>query len=169
MGGWLFIILLYLIGSVILIVELFLPAYGLLGVVGVGVLIYALYETFMLNQAAGLVGLVSLAIVLPAGLVFAVKNWHRSFIGRRISPPNRKLTEEDRMPVNELEPLVGRLGRSLTPLRPVGTCVFDGRRVECKAEYGMIERDVPVEGVRLVDRTLSVRPVDASEGEAGQA
>jgi membrane-bound ClpP family serine protease len=79
-------------------------------------------------------------------------------MGRYISPPNPVLGEKDRMPVAELEQFVGRVGRTLTPLRPVGTCEFEGRRVECLAEYGMIERNVRVEGVRLVDRSLSVKP-----------
>ena len=162
MADWFVIALLYVIGSVILISELFLPAHGLLGMVGVGVLGFGVYKTFMFSPAAGLVGLVVLAIILPTGLIVSVRNWHRTPIGRRISPPNPELTEKDRMPVDDTRVLIGRLGRSLTPLRPVGTCLFDGRRVECTAEYGMIEKDVEVEGVRLVDRTLSVRPVRSS-------
>ncbi len=165
MSDWLGIGFLYLLGSVILISELFLPAHGLLGVVGVGVLGYGVYETFMVSQAAGLIGLVALAVLLPTGLVVSVKNWHRLPVGRRISPPNPKLTARDRMPVEDLEPLIGRVGRSLTPLRPVGTCLFDGRRVECKAEHGMIEKDVRVEALRLVDRTVSVRAVSPPADE----
>jgi len=159
MADWLGIVLLYLGGCVLLIFELFLPAHGLLGVVGLGVLIYALYETFAVSEVAGLLGLAALAVMLPVGLVVAVKNWHRMPVGRRILPPNPVLTGKDRMPVESIEPLVGRVGRSLTPLRPVGTCLFDGQRVECTAEHGMIEKDVEVQGVRLIDRTLSVRPV----------
>lgn len=169
MGDWLGIIALYVVGSVILIAELFLPAHGLLGLVGVGVLGYGLYETFLLDAAAGLAGLVVLAIILPTGLIIAVKNWHRMPVGRRISPPNPKLTDKHRMPVDDLKPLIGRRGRSLTLLRPVGTCIFDGRRVECKAEHGMIARNVEVEALRLIDRTLSVRPVSSAADDAQNA
>ena len=159
MPDWLGIALLYLVGSVILISELFLPAHGMMGLVGLGVLAYAVYETFMISAGAGLAGLAALAVLLPAGLIVAVRNWHRMPMGRRISPPNPKLTDKDRMPTEELERLVGRVGRSVTLLRPVGTCVFDGERVECTSEHGIIEKNVAVEAVRLVDRTLSVRAV----------
>lgn len=161
MADWLGITLLYVVGCVLLISELFLPAHGLLGLVGLGLLGYGLYETFLVSQAAGLIGMVALVVMLPTGLIVAVRNWHRMPVGRRIIPPNPQLKAEDRMPVDDLRPLIGRLGRSLTPLRPVGTCVFDGQRVECTSEHGMIERNIEVEAVRLVDRTVSVRPVSS--------
>ncbi len=158
MAEWLGISLYVTIGVVLLVLEFFLPAHGLIGVVGVGVLGYAIYLMFCESQTAGVIGLVSVIVGLPVLLVVSVKYWHRTPMGRYISPPNPVLTEQDRMPVAELERLVGRVGRTLTPLRPVGTCEFDGRRIECLAEYGMIERNVRVEGVRLVDRSLSVKP-----------
>ena len=77
MGDWLGITLLYVVGCVLLIAELFLPAHGLLGLVGVGLLGYGLYETFLVSQAAALIGLVALVVMLPTGLVVAVRNWHR--------------------------------------------------------------------------------------------
>lgn len=169
MSEWVLIAFLYLAGSAILIAELFLPAHGLLGLVGIAMLGFGLYETFLISETVGLLGLVILAVVLPVGLVVSIRTWHRTPVGRRISPPNPQLTMQDRMPVSEMEALVGTVGRSLTPLRPVGTCVFDGRRVECKAEYGMIERDVEVEGIRLVDRTLSVRRVNHSPDDVTKA
>jgi len=169
MPDWLGIALLYLVGSAILISELFLPAHGMMGWVGLGVLRYAVWQTFTINEVAGLAGLVALVVMLPAGLIIAVRNWHRMPIGRRISPPNPKLTDRDRMPVKEFERLVGRVGRSVTLLRPVGTCVFDGQRVECTAEHGIIEKDVAVEAVRLVDRTLSVRAVASPAHDAQNA
>jgi len=165
MTDWLGIGLLYLVGCTLLIVELFLPAHGLLGLIGLGMLGYGLYQTYMQSELVGLISMVILAILLPTGLVFSVKNWYRTPVGRRISPPNPKLTAEDRMPVEQLKSMIGSKGKSLTLLRPVGTCEFDGKRVECTAEYGMIEKNMEVEAVRLVDRTVSVRPV--SSGESG--
>jgi len=149
----------YGLGSAILISELFLPAHGLLGAVGLGMLGYGLYRTFLVSEVAGLAGLAVLAVVLPVGLVMSVRYWHRTPVGRRISPPNPRLRDEDRMPIEPLAALIGRRGRSLTPLRPVGICEFDGRRVECKAEHAVIEAGEPVEAVRLADRTLCVRAV----------
>jgi membrane-bound serine protease (ClpP class) len=152
----------YLLGVALLIIELFLPAHGFIGLVGLGVLVYGLYLTYAVSAIAGLIGLIVLAIIVPTGLWFAIKYWHRTPLGRRISPPNPDLTPRDRMPVEDYKHLVGRVGKSLTPLRPVGMCEFDGRRIECLSEHGMIERSVKVVGVRMVDRSLSVRAVSES-------
>jgi membrane-bound serine protease (ClpP class) len=157
------IALLYLVGMVLLIIELFLPAHGLLGLVGVGVLGFAIYETYVRSEMAGLVGLGAVAVLLPVGLVISVKFWHRTPVGRRVSPPNPVLTERDRMPVEDLRKLIGTRGKTMTLLRPVGMCLFNGRRVECTSEQGVIETGVEVEAIRLVDRTLSVRPVQSPE------
>lgn len=159
MSDWIGISLLYLVGTIIVIAEIFVPAGGLMAVVGVLVLGFALFETFLISSMAGLIGLVAIIVLLPTGTIIAVKNWHKTPVGRRLSPPNPVLTVQDRLPVNELETLVGKVGRALTTLRPVGTCEFDGRRVECTSEYGMIARGAKVEAVRLVDRTVSVRKV----------
>ena len=151
--------IIYLLGAILVVVEIFVPAHGAMAVVGLGVLAYALVQTFMLSSIAGLIMLAALAVILPTMAIIAVKTWHRTFIGRRMSPPNPVLTDEDRLSIEPLRMLIGRPGRALTPLRPVGTCEFDGKRVECMAELGMIDKDTEVEAVGLVDRTVSVRPV----------
>lgn len=156
-GNWLGVGFLYLLGSALLIAELFLPAHGLLSLVGLGALGFALYETYAVNPNLALLCLIGLVILVPIGLVYSVKNWHRTPIGRRISPPNPKLSDRDRMPVEDLSRFIGRTGRSVTPLRPVGMCLFDGRRFECTTEGGMIPKDTEVEVIGLVDRTLAVR------------
>lgn len=162
MTDWLGIGTLYLVGCALLIIELFLPAHGLLGLIGLAMLGYGLYETYMQSELVGLISMVILAILLPTGLVLSVKHWHKTPVGRRISPPNPNLTAEDRMPVEQMKAMIGSKGKSLTLLRPVGTCEFNGKRVECTAEYGMIEKNVEVEAVRIKDRTISVRPVSTS-------
>ena len=162
MSDWLGLVVIYLLGAILIVVEIFVPAHGMLAVVGLAVLGYAVVQTFVLSQIAGLVALIALAILLPTLAIIAVKTWHRTFIGRRISPPNPVLTDEDRLPIESLQGLMGKTGRALTLLRPVGTCEFDGQRVECMSEYGMIDKDTEVEAVGLVDRTVSVRPVSRS-------
>ena len=153
------IAILYGVGVLLLVGDLFLPSHGVLTLASFGMLGYALYLTFQISGRAGAIGSVVLATGVPTVLVYAVKVWHRTPIGRLISPPNPVLTEADRLPLADLKALIGTTGRSVTLLRPVGTCLFDGQRVECVAEQGMITAHTPVEAVRLSDRTLVVRAV----------
>ena len=159
MTEWIPIALLYLLGMALMIAELFLPAHGLLGLIGLAILGFGIYETYNRNEIAGLLGAAAAVVLLPIGLVISVKTWHRTPVGRRISPPNPVLTERDRMPVEDLRRFIGQVGRTATLLRPVGMCIFDGQRVECASEQGVIGPGVEVRAIQLVDRTLSVRPI----------
>ena len=158
MDEWLKIAILYGIGAVVLGVEMFVPSQGVLFVLGMGLFGWGLYEAFAISFNAGVATTVALMIVLPTAFVIAVRNWHRTPIGRRISPPNPKLTEADRLPTSDLEALLGQTGRTITMLRPVGICDFAGRRVESSSEAGLIAAGVQVQAVRLSDRTVVVRP-----------
>ncbi len=65
------------------------------------------------------------------------------------------------MPVNlELEQLRGKVGRTLSSLRPAGVVDFDGRRIDTLTEGMMVE---PGQWVRCIDvkaGRVIVRPVD---------
>ena len=120
---------------------------------------------FRINSIAGYVSVLVAAIVVPSLIVTAVNMWHRTPLGRRISPPNPRLTDADKgVDVTKLGPLVGTIGRTITPLRPVGTCEFDGRRVECVAEMGLIQAGQSVRAVRIEGREVVVRPQPAESG-----
>jgi len=161
------LLLLYAVGIALLVAEIFLPSHALLSLAGVAFLGWAVYRTFVMSEPAGYVAIVALAILLPTATVLAVRHWHRTPIGRRISPPNPVLTEEDiGARVDLLRPLVGQVGTTLTPLRPVGECRFGDRKLECVAESGMIARGVPVRAVGIVNMSLAVRPLEEGGGAA---
>ena len=66
----------------------------------------------------------------------------------------------------KLSPYIGKVGRSLSQLRPVGTCEFDGERLECIAEMGVIDRDQRVKAIAVRGRNLSVAPADDTPATA---
>ena len=160
MENWGLITILYLVGLVVLVAELFIPSHGLLGLLSAGLWGYAVVLTFGVSRPAGMAALISVAVVAPVFIWLWAKYWPRPAGGRRSSPRIGVLPAEDRMPGAELEALVGRTGRTLGDLRPVGLAMFEGKRIECRAEYGVINRDVEVRGLRVVDRTLEVRPTE---------
>ncbi len=152
------LILLFAMAAVVLVLEIFIPSYGILSILGFGILIGAIVKTFdFYGSTAGGFAVLGSAVCLPAGAYIAVKTWPNTKIGRLIAPPNPVYTESDLGPdLDGLRTLVGRTGRSLSPLRPVGTCEFDGRRVQCVGESGMIDAGKTVRAVGLRGRTLEV-------------
>jgi membrane-bound ClpP family serine protease len=157
MSGIGILILLYAVGVLLLVAEIFIPSHGILTVAALGFLIYAVVKTFDYGRGVGSFAVMACLIFIPAFAYFAVKVWHRTPLGKRISPPNPvHQIEETSVPLADLRALIGRTGKTISPLRPVGVCEFGGKRVSCVAEMGMIEAGVTVEGVGIKGASLTV-------------
>lgn len=146
-------------GVLLLMADIFLPSHGILTVSALGLLIWGIARTFHYGGSnAGLMALLGCVLFLPAFAYGAVRVWPKTPIGRRIAPPNPVVTAYDSaIPTAELEALLGRTGRAVSQLRPVGICEFDGQRFSCVTEFGVIEPDTPVVAVRLAGANLAVR------------
>jgi membrane-bound serine protease (ClpP class) len=152
------IALLFAAGALVLIAELFIPSHGLLTFVGIGLLIAGVVQTFRFGgEKAGTISILACLVTLPAFAVAAVKIWPKTWVGRRVAPPNPVVTSRDTsVPIEEISRYIGQTGKAVSPLRPVGICEFDGRRVSCIAEFGMLEVGAVVEGVRVIGAQLVV-------------
>lgn len=157
---------------VIFLAELFVPSGGLLGVASVcslvlGIVFLSLYST-TLGLVAGIIAL----IAAPFFFGIAVRLWPQSPIGRLLThhdaqaPLTRaaKGVEDvddagDPADSNDKQ-LVGHSGRAVTDLRPIGTCLIDGKRTECLAEGGMIRAGSNVKVVSVDGMQVKVRAVE---------
>lgn len=152
------IFMLFAAGTLVLIAELFIPSHGILTVLGIGLLVAGVVQTFRhAGEQAGAMAALGCLVGLPLFAFAAVKIWPRTWVGRRIAPPNPTFaTRDSSVPVEEITRYIGVTGRSVTQLRPVGICDFEGRRVPCIAEFGLIEAGILVEGVRVAGSNLAV-------------
>jgi len=157
------LIILFAAGILMLVAEIFIPSHGVLSVVGIGFLIAGVVQTFQYaGRTAGLISIFANMVFVPAFAFLAIKYWPKTPIGKRIAPPNPIFTEHDTsVPVAELSRLVGRRGRTVTPLRPVGIGMFDGHRVSCVAEFGMIEAGKAIQATRVSGSSVAVEEVAA--------
>ena len=152
--GLLTVVGLLALGFILLFLEVFVPG-GVLGVLGALAMIYACYLAFGLSAGWGsaAVGLSVLVAVLAVRLVA------RSRIGKQLvlsdfGAPDWKAAEAG------LAALVGREGRTLTPLRPAGLAEIDERRIDVVADSELIPAGVrvrvsEVEGNRVVVEAVS--------------
>lgn len=156
------LLVLYVAGVATLVADIFLPSHAILTALGVGLLGVAIYRTFQISDTAGWIGLTSCIIVLPTSAYIGVKNWYRTPFGKRIAPPNPTLTAEHIGPdLSVLHEMIGQSGRAVSTLRPIGICDFQGHRLSCVAESGMIDSTAKVIGVGIRGTNLMVRTMDA--------
>ncbi len=151
---------LYFACAVLIIAEVFIPSAGLLSIGAAACLITGIFLFFTHSTTAGLFGVVLAIVLVPLSLVAGFKTLSRTRWGKKIvlTPADRQ-KDDATQDFSELTKLVGRTSTVISSLRPTGICEFDGKRVECIAEYGYIDtgksvRVLAVEGARLKVREL---------------
>jgi membrane-bound serine protease (ClpP class) len=149
-------------GFLLLAAELFVPTGGVLFVLAVSGIALGVALTFLHGPTAGLCTMVGVFVAAPVFGALMMRIWPRTPLGKRffLTAPDENATVSA-LPVNqELEQLKGRIGRTLSALRPAGVVDFDGRRIDTITEGMMVE---PGQWVRCVDvraGKVVVRPVD---------
>src|SRR5262245_65756457 len=124
------------VGLILVLAEMFVPSGFVLVVIGaflalVGVRLMFAYGT----METALMALLSLCVGGPllGGLLFYL--WPYSPMGRKLIKATEESVTVASMAANqELEGLRGKTGRTVSPLRPSGVDVFDGRRVDSHPE-----------------------------------
>ena len=162
MDWWfIFAVFLFFASAALLVAEVFVPSGGLLSVCSLACLAGGVVIFFNHSLAAGWIGIVVAILMIPTVLILAYKIFPKTRFGKAVTltPPTRDLG--DAIPdTDQLKELLGKTGVVLSDLRPVGMCDFDGRRVECVAETGYIEKDSKVAVIRVEGTQLTVRVVE---------
>jgi membrane-bound ClpP family serine protease len=153
------------------VAEVFVPSGGLLGACAALCLIGGIVMLFGIDTTYGLVGLIISLLAIPVALMLALKVWPNTPIGRALTLGTEDQTNSpyDGQPRpldtshHHTPPIpVGTIGTTLTDLRPVGTCLFDGKRQECLSETGVIAKGIEVKVSAADGIQIKVRPTDAA-------
>lgn len=155
------IIICALVGIILLVVEMFMPGFGLPGVAGIVFLLASIVFTW--KQHGAYAGLGATLIVLSlAGILVttALKSASSGRIWRSDLILKDSMTKADDLTENqELARLIGKEGTTLTVLRPAGIADLSGERVNVVSQGEFLEKGVQiiveeVEGSRVVVRRL---------------
>lgn len=143
---------LYAIGLALLAAELFIPG-AIVGTVGFILVLVAIGFAFYQSATFTAVTMIATAIVvIPTGFILLLP---------RLSM-NAELSREDGFVEGaDKQEWMGRVGRTVSPLRPMGTAEFEGQRLSVQTEHGMIESGVEVTVVRAEGNCLFVRSVES--------
>ena len=155
--NWAAIVLLTVTGLVLIAVDFYLPGF-VLGSIGVVLMLIAVgiaYRAHGLNWAAGLLT-VEAALGIGTGYA-AIKFFPRTSAGKKMILS--EMQTDVRVATRHADELIGREGVAHTFLRPAGTAVVDGKRLDVVAESGMIESGSPVRIVAVQENRIVVRKV----------
>ena len=148
-------------GFLLLAAELIFPS-GILAAVALAAIAVGVALTFSQDVTVGVITLLALFIALPVAGKLVLTYWPRTAVGRRLflQTPEADTTLASAPLNQELEQLVGRVGRAVSDLRPAGVANFDGRRVDVLTEGMMVDAGQWVRCIEVRPGRVIVRPVE---------
>ena len=165
---WAFLLL--AIGLFVVVLELFLPSAGILGVCAGALILSSLVLGFMDGLKSGALILLIAVIALPSLLGAMVKIWPHTPLGKLILlkdlKPNDVLPNRTRH--EQLANLEGQLGVAKTKMLPSGIVVINGEKYDAISEGFAIEIDDPIKVTSVRENRIYVQPYDATVDDAGE-
>lgn len=155
-------IILFVIGFALVVVELFMPG-GIIGIIGAVLIVLSLLLAGA-NMTYMAYSIFIALIVALIGMVVIMKLFGKKMhVFNKLVLSDATTTEEGYVSnVNRLE-IVGRVGKTLTPLHPAGTLVLDNERIDVVSEGGYIDAGKFVEIIKVEGSRIVVR--EKTEGE----
>ena len=155
------ILLCLVLGIALLILEAFMPGFGIAGISGIALQIASIVLTYTGHGAVAALGMTILVLAIDA---IALSIALRSATKGRLSRSKLVLNDTENNDAgyrssDDLEVFLGREGVTTTVLRPTGMAEFDGVKLNVVSEgefvqMGVKVRIVSVEGNRILVKTF---------------
>ena len=152
----LFAVVLLILCAILLVFEIFIPSLGLLTAMALLCLGSAIVIFFQMT-ALGWIGVWIAIVLIPITWVLVYKLLPKTSIGRVLELKKVEQAMGGIPDQEHLESLMGQSGIVLTPLRPVGMCEFDSKKVVCVADTGYIEKQTQVKVIHIEGNKITVR------------
>jgi membrane-bound serine protease (ClpP class) len=109
------------------------------------------------------IAVIGFCVGVPALGWLLMQAWKSMAIKRGLDPRAAGGTVAQAMPeLSELDALRGQTGKTVTPMRPSGTVLLSGRRVDALTEGVMLDAGVPVQCIEVKAGRVIVRRVSAT-------
>jgi len=159
---------LFALGALLLVLELFIPSGGLLGVMAALAGVAGVIAFFQHSVTWGLTSLAALIVLTPVAIGMMIKIWPYTPVGRAmiLGSPGTEGAEHARADAERREQeraslaaLVGKQGAALTDCRPVGEVEIEGQRHEALAQGSVVARGDLVRVIGVDGMSLRVRRI----------
>lgn len=130
--SWINLLLLYLLGLALVLVEVFVPSGGILGIASALCIGFSLWHLFSVNAWVA-----SICVAFTVIYVVVSFRWGMRRLRMDANLATGVATGAD---VKEAsEHLVGSTGEAITALRPAGVALIEGRRYDVVTQGGFVE------------------------------
>ncbi len=142
MESYIFPVSLQILGVFVIMAEIFIPSFGILSIISIGIFSYSLYIAYTaISTTAGIIFMGIDMIIIPIIIITGIKILERSPITlkQKLSKENGVVSQK-----NELKALVNKKGVAATNLRPAGIAIIDSKRLDVVTDGEYIEINTPI-------------------------
>lgn len=160
-SGWLSIFL-FLLGIVLLLVEAFIPGFGIFGLGG----LLFVSASIVLSAATAELGLKMLLVsflITGAFGYLLFRYLYRKGALRKFILLEAATREQGFSSSADLRFLLGKKGTAVTPLRPSGIVLIEGSRYDVVSEGSYLPKGIDVEVIKVEGRRVVVSPLSPLE------
>lgn len=143
----------FVVGLVLIFAEILLPG-AIMGILGFGLVVGAIYVGLKESRGLGVTLLVLGTLTVP---VFVALWYH--VLSKKFAV--RSTLKDAFSAASGLDELIGKEGVAITSLRPAGAAEVGGKRVDVVTDGEMIDKGTRVEVVEVEGNRVVVRPVRA--------
>lgn len=151
----------FLLGLILLIVEVFMPGFGLPGISGIILEVVSIVLTYLWHGGLAALGTTLIILAVVAIIIsLALRSVNKGKLSKSPMILNESETAADGyVATRDMEVFLGKEGVTTTVLRPTGMAEFDGVKLNVVADGEYIAKDTKVrvdhvEGARVVVRKL---------------
>jgi membrane-bound ClpP family serine protease len=135
-------VVLQFLGILVILAEIFIPSLGVLAAIALGLIGYSLYLAFTtISNVAGMVFVGFDLLAIPILLILGLKILAVSPLSLR-----SRLASKDGVvsQVSSAKEYMGKQGSSVTDLRPAGTALIEGKRLDVVTDGEYINANTPL-------------------------
>ncbi|KGX88918.1 NfeD family protein [Pontibacillus litoralis] len=152
-------IIIFVLGIICIILELFVPG-GILGAIGGVGIVSSLFMASDNNSQMALSLLIALCVAIVASYILFKKIGFENGLLKNIILSDATSTDQGYVSSQTRLELIGLCGTAVTPLRPSGTGEFNGERIDVVTEGGFIQARKPVKIVKTEGNRVIVKEIE---------
>lgn len=167
-------ILLLLVGLGLMLLELFVPSAGVIGVLAALAIVGSVVMAFTGGWVSGSIMLAATLILVPAIIAAGIRWWPYTPIGRLLvlqTPDEESEVLPDTPEYRDLPSLVGRRGVAKTMMLPSGAVLIDGKSYDAVSDGLAIDagQAVRVKAIRANRIIVDLAPRALDEQTRGES
>lgn len=154
-----------LAGLVLLIIEIFAPGFGIAGGIGIALLILGIILTAS-TPAEALAMFLILLLLIAVVLAIILKSAKKGRLSRTLVLQSASRKEDGYSSSNDPSALIGKTGIATTHLRPSGSGLFEGMKLDVVSDGSYINKGSKIKIINAYGSRIVVEQVEEAQAKA---